>query len=92
MGSESQILNIATRVDVLRFMQDNIDLLGPRADNTVRTLISSSNGVSVLETIDVDSRVVDAIRIMAKTGGTELAIVNATGRLEGNLVPADLRR
>jgi len=92
MGSESQILNIATRVDVLRFVQDNIDILGPRADCTVRTLLESLRGVSVLETIDADSQVADAIRIMDKSGGSELAIVSATGRLEGNLIPADLRK
>jgi len=92
MGNDCQIINIANRVDVLRFVQENIDVLGLRADVAVRRLLGSLHGVNVLETIDVDSRVVDALGIMDKTGVSELAIVNTSGRLEGNLVAADLRR
>jgi len=89
MGSEGQIVNIANRLDVLRFVQDNIEVLGPRADYTVHTLFRGSSSLTI---IDTDTRVVDALGIMGKTQVSELAIVNTTGRLEGNLIAADLRR
>jgi len=93
MGGEFQIVNIVHRLDVLKFIQDNIDTLGSRADCAVRTFIrSSSQSSSDLETINTDTSVVDALRIMDKAGVSELAIVNSTGKLEGNLVAADLRR
>jgi len=92
MGSEFQIVNIVHRLDVLKFIQDNIETLGSRADCAIHTLVGALHGTSVLETVDTNSSVVDAIKIMDKTGVSELAIVNSTGKLEGNLVAADLRR
>jgi len=92
MDNDCQIVNVANRFEVLRFIQENIEVLGPKADGTVRSLLHSINGISVLDTIDSDTRVVDALSIMDKTGVSELAIVNTVGRLEGNLVAADLRR
>lgn len=91
MGSECQIVNIVHRVDVLKFIQDNIDTLGVRADYEIHTLVDSLH-ISALETVDTNSSVVEALQIMDKTGVSELAIVNTAGKLEGNLVAADLRR
>jgi len=91
MGSEYQIVNIANRVDVLRFIADNIDVLGARADALVSSLLPRREP-GTLATIDIDTRVVDALALMDKTGVQELAIVNAFGKLEGNLCAADFRR
>lgn len=92
MGGEFQIVNIVHRLDVLKFIQDNIETLGSRADSEVRTFIRPLQSSNNWETINTDTSVVDALRSMDKAGVSELAIVNAAGKLEGNLVAADLRR
>jgi len=88
-GNEGQIVSVANRVDVISFVQDNIEILGARADWPIKAFL---RGNSSLEIIEPDARVIDALSIMYKTKISELAIVGNTGRLEGNLVSADLRR
>jgi len=97
MGAEGQIINVVTRHDVLWFMQENIDALGPRVDASVQSVMQLT---SVVESVEADSKVADALKLMIKKGISELAVVSSNtaeneqvgGVLVGNLCASDFRR
>jgi len=96
MGAEGQIINVVTRHDVLNFIKENIDSLGPRVDSTVQSVMQLT---SAAESIEPESKVADALKLMMKKGVSELAVVSASsssdsqgGVLVGNLCASDFRR
>lgn len=96
MGTEGQIVNVVSRYDVLRFIQENLDALGPKVDASVQSLMQLTSSV---ESVEADTKVVDSLRLMIKKGVSELAVVNSAsstgqggGVLVGNLCASDFRR
>lgn len=98
MGAEGQIINVVTRHDVLYFVQENIESLGPRADVPVQSVMQLTSPV---ECVEADSKVVDALKVMIKKGVSELAVVSSApsstdghsgGVMVGNLCATDFRR
>jgi CBS domain-containing protein len=94
MGAEGQIINVVTRHDVLGFIKENIDSLGPRVDASVQSIMQLT---SVVESVESDGKVADALKLMIKKGVSELAVVSTNedergGILVGNLCASDFRR
>jgi len=89
MSAEGQITNVVTRHDLLRFVQENLDVIGPRVDGTVQSIIHLTSGAEYVET---DTKVADALKLMIKKGISEVAVVDSGGKLVGNLVASDFRK
>jgi len=96
MGAEGQIINVVTRHDLLSFIKENIDSLGPRVDASVQSIMHLTSAV---ESVESDAKVADALKLMIKKGASELAVVSSFaadddngGVLVGNLCASDFRR
>jgi len=98
MGAEGQIINVVTRHDVLWFVQENLDSLGPKVDVPVQSVMQLMSSV---ESVDAESKVVDALKVMIKKGSSELAVVSSPassldtasgGVLVGKLCASDFSR
>lgn len=98
MGAEGQIINVVTRHDVLWFVQENMDALGPRVDAPVQSIMQIMSSV---ETVEADAKVVEALKVMIKKGTQELAVISPSpssldttgaGVLVGKLCASDFSR
>ncbi|KAM9968244.1 hypothetical protein ACTFIW_002681 [Dictyostelium discoideum] len=89
MSNETIVVDIVSRLNVIKFINENIDELGSKANSSVRSLGLLSKEIF---SIDMDSRVIDAINLLNSEQITELAVIDKDGKLIGTFSPSDLRK
>ncbi|GAM27687.1 hypothetical protein SAMD00019534_108630 [Acytostelium subglobosum LB1] len=89
MSNETIVVDIVSRLNVIKFIYENMEALGNRSNNSITSLNLLSKSVC---TIDSSSLVIDAINKLNNEGVSELAIVNQDGALIGCFSAADLRK
>ncbi|KAN0028459.1 hypothetical protein ACTFIV_010304 [Dictyostelium citrinum] len=89
MSNETIVVDIVSRLNVIKFINENIDELGSKANSSVRSLGLLSKEIF---SIGMDSRVIDAINLLNSEQITELAVIDKDGKLIGTFSPSDLRK
>jgi CBS domain-containing protein len=88
IDDERQLMNLITQSQVVRFLQQNMHLLGDKR----LTPVSEIKGVMHdVFTINIHQKAIDAFHQMVEHGVTGVAIVDDAGRLRGNLSLRDLK-
>ncbi len=94
-------IHVVTRHDVLSFVQDNLDVIGAKVDESIQTLLQVCDHISLslfppnvvisklmstVEYVEETTKVVDALKLMIKKGVSEVAVVGPTnGSPLGNI-------
>ncbi|KYQ91499.1 hypothetical protein DLAC_07257 [Tieghemostelium lacteum] len=90
MSQNGIVVDMVSRRSLLKFVHENIECLGSKSNNTVKSLDLLSNTIS---TIDSNQKVIDAINILNRDHITELAVIDPeTSKLVGSFSASDLRK
>ncbi|EGC37722.1 hypothetical protein DICPUDRAFT_91572 [Dictyostelium purpureum] len=88
-SSETIVVDIVSRLNVIKFIHENIEDLGLKSNASIKSLGLLSKQIC---SIDSDSRVIDAINLLNSEQVTEIAVINKEGKLIGTFSASDLRK
>lgn len=88
VDEQRQLMNLITQSQVVRFLQQNMHLLGDKRATPVKEINGVMHDVFA---INMHQKAIDAFHQMVEHGVTGVAIVDDTGRLRGNLSLRDLK-
>jgi predicted transcriptional regulator len=88
IDDERQLMNLITQSQVVRFLQQNMHLLGDKRLTPVKEIQGVMHEVF---SVNIHQRAIDAFHEMVDKGVTGVAIVDNSGRLRGNLSLRDLK-
>jgi CBS-domain-containing membrane protein len=88
IDDERQLMNLITQSQVVRFLQQNMHLLGDKRLTPVSEIKGVMHDVFI---INIHQKAIDAFHQMVEHGVTGVAIVDDTGRMRGNLSLRDLK-
>ncbi|KAF2070331.1 hypothetical protein CYY_008348 [Polysphondylium violaceum] len=89
MSRQTIVVDIVSRLNVLSFINENIEALGNKANSSIKSLDLLSKTIS---TVNQNSKVIEAINLMNVEQTTELAVIDDEGKIVGNFSAADLRK
>lgn len=87
VDDDRQLLNLITDSQVLNFLYENIDKIGPKVDKPV----SDMNVLKEVISIKESQPAIDAFNLMVKEAISGVAVVDDMGHLVGNLSVRDLK-
>jgi CBS domain-containing protein len=88
IDDERQLMNLITQSQVVRFLQQNMHLLGDKRLTPVKEIQGVMHEVF---SVNIHQRAIDAFHEMVDKGVTGVAIVDNSGKLRGNLSLRDLK-
>jgi 5'-AMP-activated protein kinase regulatory gamma subunit len=88
VDDERKLMNLITQSQVVRFLQQNMHLLGDKRSTPVNEIHGVMHDVYC---INMHQRAIDAFHQMVDKEVTGVAIVDDTGKLRGNLSLRDLK-
>ncbi|EFA76593.1 hypothetical protein PPL_10362 [Heterostelium album PN500] len=90
MSNDTIVVDIVSRLNVIKFIYENIEALGSKSNYSIASLNLMSKSVC---TIKSSEKVIDAINKLNSDQVTELAVVHPeTGLLVGSFSASDLRK
>jgi CBS domain-containing protein len=88
LDQQRRILHLITQSQLAKFLDDNLDILGPKR---FKKISSVPHFFKQVLSVKEDTMVVDAFHKIAENGVTGLAVVNEHGRLRANISTRDLK-
>jgi len=88
IDQDRKLVNLITQSQVVRFLQENMQLLGSKRHIMVKELHGVIHHVF---SINIDQKAIEAFNQMVEKGVSGLAVVDNTGKLRGNLSLRDLK-
>eukprot|EP01132_Coremiostelium_polycephalum_P000497 gene497-625_t len=89
MSNQTIVVDIVSRLNVIKFIHENIESLGPKSNLSVRGLGILSESISI---INSNQTVLDAIKLLNLDQVTELAVVDENKKIIGCFSASDLRK
>ncbi|EGG18788.1 hypothetical protein DFA_02527 [Cavenderia fasciculata] len=89
MSNETVVVDIVSRLNVIKFIYDNIEALGNKSSASLSSLSLLSKSIT---TINSSQKVIDALHKLNNEHITEIAVVNDDGHLIGSFSSSDLRK
>eukprot|EP01133_Synstelium_polycarpum_P015621 gene15621-18561_t len=88
MSNETIVVDIVSRLNVIKFIYENLEALGNKSNYSITSLSLLSKSIC---TIEASAKVIDAINKLNNEQLLELAVVNDEGKLVGTFSASDLR-
>jgi len=88
VDSDSKLFNIITQSQLLEMLENNLPFLGRRKEKPVGEI---HGAIRKVLTIKEDVPAIEAFKMMTNEGVSGLAVVNADGKLLGNISIRDLK-
>jgi 5'-AMP-activated protein kinase regulatory gamma subunit len=88
IDDERQLMNLITQSQVIRFLQQNLHLLGDKRLTPAKDMQGVMHQVFA---INIRQRAIDAFQQLVEKAVTGVAVVDDTGKLKGNLSLRDLK-
>jgi len=88
IDSEGELVSVITQSHITKFLYQNMYMFGLLSDQTVETL---KMFFSPVITIPIESRGIEAFKTMHENRVSAVAVVDANGKLVGNISVSDLK-
>jgi len=88
LNEEDKLVQFVSQSDLLRYLAQNIYLIG---DKATTSLVDVGIGQNAVTFVREDIMVVSAVKIMCSNGLSAVPVVDVYGRLAGNFSTTDLR-
>jgi len=86
--TDRNLLNIVTQSQLLRFVQENLDLLGPKANKPVGKI---AGALKEVYKVNQSLPAIEAFKVMNGTDVSGLAVIDDDGRIVDNISLRDLK-
>eukprot|EP01087_Luapelamoeba_hula_P023235 TRINITY_DN8505_c0_g1_i1.p1 TRINITY_DN8505_c0_g1~~TRINITY_DN8505_c0_g1_i1.p1 ORF type:complete len:312 (-),score=67.32 TRINITY_DN8505_c0_g1_i1:126-1061(-) len=88
INDEGQVVNFLTQSAVVEYLATHLPHLGNKADRQVAELLA---GCKPVVSVNIESRAIDAFKLMAEKRISAVAVVDEDGKLISNISARDIR-